>query len=362
MVYSVSEFNAAISEYLAQGLGSVMVRGEVVDLKIAKERLVFFDLKDAQARVSCFMMRWELPEGIENGMEVEVSARAGLFKQSGRFHLRIIDIHPVGDGALAKALKLLKEKLEKEGLFAPERKRSLPTYPETIGIVTSPDAAAFTDVLRILNNRWGALTVVVSPTAVQGSGARAEIVAAIDRLNQRDDIDVVILTRGGGAAEELHVFNSEEVARAVFGSRHPIVSAVGHERDTTITDLVADARASTPSNAAEMVVPDARQILAHIGEHAARLQENLGRYIRERHSTVDTFVYCGELWFAGLMERVEHLTSMLESLSPTATIQRGYSITKDVAGRIVRSIDGVVRGAVLQTTVSDGQIKSEVIQ
>ncbi len=362
MVYSVSQFNALISDYLSEGLGSVSVRGEIIDLKIAKDRLVFFDLKDPYARVGCFMMKWELPAGIEEGMEVEVDARAGLFKQSGRFHLRVVTITPVGDGAIAKALRVLKEKLEREGLFAPERKRPLPRFPQTIGVVTSPDAAAFTDVLRILNNRWGNVSVVLSPTSVQGNTAVSEIVEAFARLNTRDDIDVVILTRGGGAIEELQAFNSEAVARAIFGSRHPVMSAVGHERDTTIADLVADVRASTPSNAAERVVDDRREVMAMIDRSVEGIAQVMLRRIGDSCSTVDAFVRSGEFWFAGLVDRLEHAQAMLRSLSPASTLERGYSITKDDAGHIVRRRDSVGAGAHLTTIVSDGQIQSEVVK
>lgn len=361
MVYSVSQFNALISDYLSEGLGSVSVRGEIIDLKIAKDKLVFFDLKDPYARVGCFMMKWELPAGIEEGMEVEIDARAGLFKQSGRFHLRVVSITPVGDGAIAKALQALKEKLEREGLFAPERKRPLPRFPQTIGVVTSPDAAALTDVVRILNNRWGNVTVVLSPTSVQGSSAASEIVEAFARLNTRDDIDVVILTRGGGAIEELQAFNSEVVARAIFGSRHPVVSAVGHERDTTIADLVADIRASTPSNAAERVVDDRREVIATIDRSTEAIAQFIVRRINDSRGTVDAFVRSGEFWFAGLVDRLEHAQIMLKSLSPASTLERGYSITKDAEGRIVRRRDMVSFGTHLTTIVSDGQIESEVV-
>ncbi|MBI5135657.1 exodeoxyribonuclease VII large subunit [Candidatus Uhrbacteria bacterium] len=362
MTYTVSQFNAAISSYLSEGLGTVSVRGEVVDLKIAKDRLVFFDLKDAAARVGCFMMRWELPEGIRDGMEVEIAARAGLFKQSGRFHLRVITVVPVGDGALAAALRQLKEKLEREGLFAAERKRPIPRFPQTIGIVTSAQAAAFTDIVRILNNRWGNISVVLSPAAVQGAAAAAEIVLALERLNSRPDIDVIIVTRGGGAAEELNAFNSESVARAIFASRVPVVSAVGHERDTTIADLVADLRASTPSNAAERVVCDRRETLVLLDHFTEVMHQALHRQVERSHHTLETFVRTGEFWFAGLVERLEHARSLLEHLNPQAILQRGFSITKDHTGAIVRSVKAIHCGDVIRTTVSDGQIVSEVIR
>ncbi len=361
MVYSVSQLNALISDYLSEGLGSVTVRGEVVDLKIAKDKLVFFDLKDPYARVGCFMMKWELPVGIEEGMEVEVVAHAGLFKQSGRFHLRVIQIEPVGDGAIAKALRALKEKLEQEGLFATERKRPLPPFPQVIGIVTSKDAAAFSDIMRLLNNRWGDVSVVLSPTSVQGSGAATEIVAALARLDARQDIDVVILTRGGGAMEELQAFNTEVVARAIFASRAPVISAVGHERDTTIADLVADVRASTPSNAAERVVKDRREVLEFLDGSTDLMAKVMLQQIQQSNATIDTFVRSGEFWFAGLVERLEHAQTMLKSLSPASTLERGYSITKDSNGKIVRRRDMVATGERLTTIVSDGQIDSQVL-
>ncbi|MDO8435501.1 MAG: exodeoxyribonuclease VII large subunit, partial [bacterium] len=275
--YTVSEFVTAVSAYLEQGLGTVVVQGEVTGYRIAKDRLVYFELKDASARVLCFAIVGDFHQPIEDGMEIRVTGSAKLFKATGGFHLRVIAIELVGAGALQRAFELTKQKLERDGLFAPEHKKPLPRFPEVVGIVTSKDAAAFTDVVRILNNRWGGMHIVLAPAGVQGPGAIPEIVEALRWCNENGDVrpDVLIVTRGGGSLEDLQAFNSEDVCRAIFSSRIPVVCGVGHERDTTLAELVADVRASTPSNAAERVVPDRRDIAREVNQMAAHFEDIL---------------------------------------------------------------------------------------
>ena len=362
MTYTVSEFNAIVSNYLSDGLGTVTVRGEVVDFKIAQDRLVFFDLKDSSARVNCFMMKWELHQQLEEGMEIEVTGRAALFKQSGRFHIRAIDIQLVGSGAIARAFKLLKEKLEKEGLFALERKRPLPVMVETIGIVTSPQAAAYTDILRVLKNRWPVAKVVLAPSLVQGVGAVKEIVSAIESLNYYPGIEVIIVTRGGGAAEDLQAFNSELVARAISSSRVPIVSAVGHERDITIADLVADLRAATPSNAAEIIVPDQREIINNILLMRKNIYDAGYNQVLEYGQVVTSFIKAGYIWLSNYERRLIEMNKLLTAFNPQETLKRGYTITRNAQHQIIRSIKGIKIGEQISTQLYNGQINSEVVK
>src|SRR3989338_31502 len=263
-VYTVSEFVSYIRDFLRENVGFVLIQGEASGLHITQDRFVWFELKDKDTSVSCFMMKWELKVPLEDGMEIKVLGLPQLFQKSGRFHIRVEELELVGAGALQKAFEALKKKLEKEGLFAEARKRALPRFPEAIGLITSPDAAAYTDVLRILKNRWAGLTIKFYPVAVQGIGSVKEIVRAFDYFNYSKNVEVIILTRGGGSLEDLQSFNSEDVARAIFSSAIPVVCGVGHERDESLSDYVADLRASTPSNAAELVVPDKREIMENI--------------------------------------------------------------------------------------------------
>lgn len=397
-VFTVSQFVAAVSAYLEQGLGVVAVQGEVVDYKVAKDRLIFFELKDKESRVSCFMMKWDLRMPLEDGMEVKVVGAPKLFQASGKFHLRVVEVELVGAGALQRAFALLKEKLEKEGLFALERKRALPRFPEHIGLVTSQDAAACTDVLRVLQNRWSGLTITIAHVGVQGAGAVPEIVGAIRWFNTlrgptsitgRSDLalsrpDVLIVTRGGGSLEDLQAFNSEDVVRAIFSSTIPVVVGVGHERDVTLADFVADVRAATPSNAAELVVPDRREVAWQIDALARSMEGALRRFIDTRrhhvaialervHHAVRQIVEAPrELLMrfaesfqnfrntlATLQERVARTIQLLRALSPEATLARGYAITF-VGEKVVKSVRDVKPGDEMTTRVRDGSIDSSV--
>ncbi len=377
----MSQFVGVVDEYLRDGLGTVVVRGEVIDFKVVRERLVFFELKDAEARVGGFMMRWELHQPLEDGMEVEVTGTPALFRQSGRFHVRVIDVQLVGAGALQKAFLALKIKLEKEGLFAPERKRALPRFPETIGLVTSEEGAALTDIRRVLANRWAGLRLVLASVGVQGSGAVNQIVAAIRTLGSREDIDVLIVARGGGSLEDLQAFNTEEVARAVFGSRVPVVSGVGHERDITICDLVADLRAATPSNAAELVVPDKREVVVEITEMLEGVAGSLARRMSELRSEIRHAVFSMERQLAAPQTRLSvaarqlsssvgnwlsvqgtgvlHVEKILNAYSPRLTLDRGYSITT-AHGKVLKDPEAIRDGAELETVLAKGKLRSVV--
>ncbi len=358
-IFTVSEFTHAVSDYLEQGLGVIAIQGEVVDFRVAKDKLVYFTLKDATAQVLCFMMVWDLHQPLEDGMEVKVTGTPKLFTTRGQFHVRVMEVELVGAGALQRAFQILKTKLEKEGLFAPERKRALPRFPKTIGLVTSEEAAAYTDVLRILNNRWQGLDIILHHVPVQGVGAISEIVGAINMFSVSKP-DVIIVTRGGGSLEDLQAFNSEEVARAIFASSIPVVVGVGHERDVTLADLVADVRAATPSNAAELVVPDRRDILYQVDAMVDTMENAITGSIRERSNTLVSALTQGVgQWIERFRSRLEHATQLLHVLSPKAVLARGYSITT-INGKVVRTIKNVSRGARTRTTLVDGEFESIV--
>lgn len=395
-VFTVSQFVAAVSAYLEQGLATVAVQGEVSGFRINQDRLIFFELKDETSRVVCFMMKWDLHMPLEDGMEVKVLGTPKLFQKSGGFHVRVISVELVGAGALQRAFVLLKAKLEKEGLFAVERKRALPRFPEHVGVVTSKDAAACTDVLRVLQNRWCGLRVTVAHVGVQGASAVPEIVGAIRWFNQEPSPfrrgkgevvqrpDVLIVTRGGGSLEDLQAFNSEDVARAIFSSQIPVVVGVGHERDVTLADFVADVRAATPSNAAELVVPDRREVRERIESMARLMEQTLHRATSdERHRAAVLLQHIHDhllvmlrrpqelllrfsesfqqfrTTLATLGERIARYVQLLRALSPDATLARGYSITF-VGGKVIKSVRNVQSGNTMTTRVADGTIQSIV--
>lgn len=406
-VLTVSQFVEAIRGLLRETIGVVTVQGEVSGYRTPKGTLVYFELTDDQTRVLCFGLSHEVRQALADGMEVRVTGTPSLFKQSGGFHLRVIEVELIGEGALRKAFEALQRTLEVEGLFRPERKRPLPQFPQTIGLITSPDAAAYADVLRILRNRWPLVQVKFAAVAVQGAGAVRQIVKALEHFSSQDDIEVVIVTRGGGSLDDFQAFNDEAVARAVFASRHPVVVGVGHERDITIADLVADARASTPSNAAERVVPDRAEILHRIDVMSGRLSRRLAsvieaeryglhnllqrlrpalerqsgdvrigiqrfvgavRAFRHRLENVETRRGQAVRWLEDAMTRrlsdgsqqLVTLRSLLHSLSPLAILQRGYSLTKDERGRIVRRSTELHLGERIRSRFGTGEATSDI--
>lgn len=380
-IFSVSEFVQTLKVHLGR-LGEVVVEGEVTDFRgFSRETLVFFDIKDEGSRLRCFMLAHELDCDLADGLAVRVTGTPSVFVKNGGMHLRISKVELVGQGALQQALEKTKKKLEAEGLFTLERKRVLPAYPERIGLITSADAAARTDVLRVLQNRWPFATVVFFPVGVQGSGAIASIVKALERCS-RYDLDAVILTRGGGSLEDLQAFNSELVARAMFSCTVPIVCGVGHERDWSIADLVADVRAATPSNAAELVSPDIgqvnmnldmltgffddgwRQLLGELHDRLHHLTRDLADVVQGTVQRVGSLGQQLMHAFSYSVERTRtdlfNAAKLVQTLSPTATLERGYSLTM-VGATVVKDAASLKKGGRLHTRLKRGTIDSTVV-
>lgn len=381
-IYSVSELHVELNQVFDQL--PVVVEGEVQGAHVAQERFVWFDLKDETHVVSCFSLLFRTQVPVEDGMRMRVTAKPKLFKK-GKFVLDVYRVELVGAGTLQRAFELNKAKLEKEGLFAAARKRSLPRFPQHLGLITSADAAAYTDVMRILKNRWTGLTIYFYPVQVQGAQAISAVVKALAAINQdHPDLDAVLLTRGGGSLEDLQAFNSEEVCRAIFASQLPVVCGVGHERDITLADLVADVRASTPSNAAELAVPDRRDVTYQVGVMARGLSQALDQQIRNHQTRVDHAATIMEdvarheiRTFADLDRRLqlvmerwsEQLQSqktatdqwmkLLKAFHPENVLQRGYAIIRS-GGKILKSVEGLAVGDSLDTVVADGSIHSTV--
>ncbi len=278
--YSVSELTREIKFLLEESLPEIWVQGEMSNFTHHSSGHMYFSLKDENAQIACVMWQSRTQHLLfmpHDGMKVLVKARVTVYEKRGSYQLNVLEIKPAGVGELQLAFEQLKRRLLEEGLFAAEYKKPIPPYPERIGIVTSPTGAAIRDIVSILNRRFPAAEIILNPVRVQGEGAALEIARAIDEFNQYGQVDVLIVGRGGGSLEDLWAFNEEVVARAVFRSKIPIISAVGHEVDFSICDFVADLRAPTPSAAAELVVPSKEELQAQIESHL----ENMGSAIVE---------------------------------------------------------------------------------
>jgi exodeoxyribonuclease VII large subunit len=292
-VLSVSALTQRIKSTLEEGFPAVWVKGELTGVKKAPSGHLYFSLKDSASQLDCVMWKGTFSRLVfepQDGAEVEAFGDVTVYAARGRYQLTVREMRPAGIGALLLALEQLKRKLQAEGLFDPSRKRPLPTFPLRVGLVTSPVGAAVRDMVKVLRARWPSIGIVLAPVRVQGEGAAAEIAAAIERFNRLPGVDLLIVGRGGGSIEDLWAFNEEVVVRAVAGSRLPVIAAVGHEVDWTLTDLAADVRAATPSNAAELAV----RVRSEVVERLARLRDDLGlalaRNMEERRRRLQTLL------------------------------------------------------------------------
>ncbi len=390
--YTVSQLMARIRTTVETDprLADVWVEGEVSNFRQVASGHCYFTLKDAGAELRCVMWR-DRARGMRalprDGDSVLAHGKVGVYEQRGDLQLYADYLEPLGLGWLYQEYERLKSRLEAEGLFAPERKRSLPRFPRRIGVVTSPDAAALRDILHILSRRYPLAEVVLAPTLVQGEEAPPQIVAALRALNARDDIDVILLARGGGSLEELWAFNAEIVARAVAASRIPVVCGVGHETDFSLADFAADRRAPTPSAAAEIATPDRAELQQQIRSLRGRLTRALEAELYRRRAALQEQVRLlrrlspalrltqTRQRLDDLMERMERairhqiavrrerlagLTGRLEGVSPLSTLERGYAIVRRAAdGLIVRSPTQVAPGDALRIRVRDGEFRAE---
>lgn len=383
-ILSVSEFIEQINGIVA---GEFIIEGEVSQYKVSQSKWVFFDLKDQDAVISCFATVFGLGAPLSDGMKIRVLGYPKIYEKSGRFSFVVQKVELVGEGSLKKAYILLKERLTKEGLFSLERKRALPKYPKKIGVIASRDSAAWGDFWRILNNRWGVVEVALYHVAVQGAEAVGDLVAAFDFFNNnKDEAEVIVVIRGGGSLEDLAAFNDERVVRAVYGSRIPVISGVGHERDESLVDLAADVRASTPSNAAEIVVPDRGEFLVSLDLALEHSQEKLFHQVTQKKRLVEqgAFIIANTLerpllLGRNILEKFERSLGFLEqhlvgyknyvlaaerlfkNVDPKQVLKRGFSITYNKKGQIVRDANQVGVGEQIVVELNKGKIKGKVI-
>jgi len=416
-VFTVGELTRQIRGTLETKFGAVWVQGEISNYKLHPSGHQYFTLKDQRAQIACVIWRdTMLPprQPLVDGTQVQVYGTVTIFEARGQYQLNVQILQPRGVGLLQPKFEALKRKLQAEGLFAPERKRPLPKFPRRIGIVTSLSGAAIRDMLNVLRRRAPWLQILINPVRVQGTGAAQEIAVAVRELATPNEafapLDLIVVTRGGGSIEDLWEFNEEIVARAIFNSTVPIVSAVGHEIDFTICDFVADLRAPTPSAAAELIVPDIIDLQRRIDGCARRLARQLLNRIRDAQQRLD---HAREILQRCLAHKIDtykrgllHITAALQArspareltarrnrfidlhrrlvvspgrllenarhrfrriegilrvLGPDATLRRGYSITINEHGKIIRTIAAVRPKMKIRTRVSDGEFSSEVL-
>ena len=391
--FTVSQINSYIKDLFEIDfvLQDLWIEGEVSNFSRSAAGHAYFTLKDEAASIRCVMWRSlaeRQPYLPSNGEAILAHGSISVYEVQGTYQLYVDALQPAGLGILYLEFEALKKRLEAEGLFAHERKRPLPPFPCCVGVVTSPTGAALRDILHVLGRRYPLVEVILSPTLVQGDKAPPQIVAAIEALNEHTDAEAIIVARGGGSLEELWAFNDEQVARAIYSSRLPVISGVGHETDFTIADFVADVRAPTPSAAAEIAVPDRGDLRGTLDFHRNHLVTLVGRQIAERHGALEAqgralSRLSPQAKIATYRQRVDELTRTasaslahqlalrrerlhghllrLQSLSPFATLERGYSITRQLrTGEIVKSVAQVATGDRIETQVSDGKFEGLV--
>ncbi|MBR1939677.1 exodeoxyribonuclease VII large subunit [Candidatus Saccharibacteria bacterium] len=328
-VYSVSDFQAVCNQILETAFAGVVVEGEVASFKVNQGKFVFFDLKDEQASVGCFMMKYALRFPLEDGMRVRVRALPKLTNW-GKFSLTVQSVMPVGEGNLKKSFELLKKKLTAEGLFAPEKKRPLLPVVRRIGVISSTQAAGYADFCKILNERWGGLEVSVAHTQVQGMAAADQIIRALKYFNERGEMDVIAIIRGGGSADDLAVFNDEKLVRAVAASKIPVITGIGHEVDESLCDFAADVVASTPSNAAQMLTRDKREVLRQAKDSIVRVQNlfnsKIDEMLRENLRVIEQVKLDVVVKITTLESEIDGICKVLAQLNPEEVLKRGYAL------------------------------------
>ncbi len=327
---SVSDFVALTNQTLEYAYPSVEIEGEVASFTVNQGKFVFFDLKDAGATVNCFMMVFALRMPIEDGMKVVIRAMPKLTNK-GRFSLTVQQIRPSGEGSLKKSFELLKKKLEAEGIFNPDRKRPLPYAPRHVAVISSTGAAGYHDFIKIAGERWGGVQFDILHVQVQGEGAADQIIRAFEFVNQQSELpEVIVLIRGGGSADDLAVFNDEKLVRAISASRVPVLTGIGHEVDESLADLAADVRASTPSNAAELLVPSRDEMRRYVKQLSlqllGRMETAVDRSTREVRETIETIHERLEQFVDGERLRVQQLRAVLDAYNPAGIMARGYAI------------------------------------
>lgn len=390
-VYSVSDLNREARSVLEARFASIWVEAEVSNFKFHTSGHMYLSLKDDKSQISAvFFSRWNqgIKFKIEDGMKVLVCGRISLYEPRGQYQFYIERMEPQGVGALELALRQLRARLEKEGLFDPGHKKRIPRFPAAVGVITSPTGAVIRDILNVVNRRFLGTRVLLYPVRVQGEGSAAEIARALEDMNHLEEpVDVLIVGRGGGSLEDLWSFNEEVVVRAVYASRIPVISAVGHETDWTLCDLAADLRAPTPSAAAELVVQNREEVASRVQDYTGRMMTSLSYLLENSRSRLEALensyalkqpVFLVQQAAQRLDEAVRRLmmsgpsrvedsarafqmlAGKMQALSPLAILSRGYSVTQKQDGKLFKDLRELVPGTRMVTRFSFGTVESEV--
>ena len=382
-IISVSEFLAILNETLSFAYPEVVIEGEVSSFKVNQGKWIFFDLKDRDSTLGCFMPLFSLKLPVEDGMKIRVTGSPKLTNW-GKFSFTVRQVEIAGEGELKRAMALLKAKLDKEGLFDPSRKRTLPIYPRRIGLITSGQSAAYSDFIKILQSRWSPIDIVLADIQVQGAAAPDQIVNALDYFNiGREQVDTIVLIRGGGSLEDLQAFSTEPVARAVAASRTPIIVGVGHEVDISLADYAADLRAATPTDAARLVAPDRQDIARQIENRQTIIIRNLERIFSETSYRLDRNVALMSRITVDLRTKIDtsisrimlgyerYLTNLRQTLSsshrilsshnPTTILERGYAIVRQ-GNTILKDPKKAVVEAELVIQLAKGELRAHPTQ
>jgi exodeoxyribonuclease VII large subunit len=390
-IFTVTELNQASKHLLESSFPSILVEGEISNLARPRSGHIYFSLKDEKSQIRCAMFRMHASKvnfALEDGAHVQLKARVSIYPDRGDYQLIVSNLELVGDGLLKKAYEQLIKKLAAEGLFQQQHKQAIPELPSKIGVITSPTGAAVRDILTVLKRRFPSIPVIIYPTKVQGVDAKNEIVNAINIANKHNSCDVLLLSRGGGSLEDLWPFNEEIVAKAIFESALPIVSGVGHEVDTTISDLVADLRAATPSAAAELVSPDREAILSAVYKHQQSFIFNINKHIeylaqkvdwlskrikhplekikhlkQQRLMLTEKLNNIIKVYLTDKRNRLNLLVKTLDTISPLATLSRGYSIvTKYKTKKIISDYQDIGENQKVEVNLHNGALICTVEQ
>ena len=392
IILTVTQLNQHVKELLDGDplLANVCVQGELSNYKLYPSGHHYFTLKDAESAIRCVMFRGSaarLHFRPENGMGVTAFGRVGVYPRDGAYQLYVSDLRPLGMGDLAVAFEQLKAKLAAEGLFDPAHKRPIPRFPKRIAVITSGAGAAVRDIIRVTGARWPMAKILVLPVRVQGAEAPPEIVGALNYANRYAVGDLIITGRGGGSIEDLWAFNDERVARAIYASEIPVISAVGHEPDVTIADYVADVRAATPSNGAELAVPDASELRDALGSDAVRISQAVKKrlelarrrledlrsrrvmrsptgYLDQRRMELDmqraNLLAAQERRVADVKHALVRLTASMDALSPLKVLSRGYAIASGSGGTVLRRAADAEIGEKINVRLGEGSLGCRV--
>jgi exodeoxyribonuclease VII large subunit len=362
-IFSVSDAVAVLNQTLDYAYPTITIVGEISSFNVSKGKWLYFDIKDDGSKLKCFGTVFQLKMPIEDGMMVELIAKPKLHNLYG-FSLNVVSLRPFGEGSIKKAAALLQEKLKAEGLFAPERKRAVPRAPEAIGLISSEQSAGYADFIKIMHARWQGVSVELYDALVQGADAPDSIISGIHYFSQlAHPPEVVVIIRGGGSADDLSAFSDEAVVRAVSASRIPTLVAIGHEVDTSLAELAADMRASTPSNAAELLFPDKAEVRESLTYKKRSLEEALEMRLNSERAGIEQkklqLTHAAERVLLHKESKLSHAIAMLHAIHPKATLKRGYALIEH-NGRLVATINELTGEQDVQVTMHDGKKKIRI--